>query len=169
MSRRAEIVRAAERLLEEHGAEALTMRRLGEELGMRAPSLYKHIAGKGDLVTALQGRALLLQAEAMAGALTLADLAGAYRAWACAHPRLYELVARHPLDRAALPPGAESAAAGPLLRAVGGDVDRARAVWAVAHGLVDLELAGRLPADADLDAAWAAAVAAFTAAAGTAR
>ena len=38
---------------------------------------------------------------------------------------------------------------------------RARALWGLAHGLVDLELAGRFPPGADIDAAWAAAVASF--------
>jgi hypothetical protein len=38
------------------------------------------------------------------------------------------------------------------------DVDLARAAWAAVHGLVVLELADRFPPDADLDAAWAAAV-----------
>ena len=38
------------------------------------------------------------------------------------------------------------------------DPDLARAAWAAVHGLVALELADRFPPDADLDAAWAAAV-----------
>jgi hypothetical protein len=47
------------------------------------------------------------------------------------------------------------------VRAAGGQ-DRARAVWAFAHGMVGLELSGRFPPDADLDAAWRAGIAAFT-------
>jgi hypothetical protein len=39
--------------------------------------------------------------------------------------------------------------------AVGGDPDRARAAWAFAHGMTILELDGRFPTNADLDAAWA--------------
>jgi AcrR family transcriptional regulator len=164
LSRRDEVVDVAERVLEAEGPEALTMRRLGEELGMRAPSLYKHVTGKDDIVAALQARALQGQAAALAGDTTLTALAGSYRAWALAHPRLYDLISRRSLDRAHLPPGVEAAAAAPLLRAVGGDVARARALWGLAHGLVDLELAGRFPADADLGAAWSVAVAAFAAA-----
>jgi len=161
VSRRDEVVDVAERLLETEGPEALTMRRLGEELGMRAPSLYKHVTRKDDIVAALQARALRGQAAALAGDDTLAALASSYRGWARAHPRLYDLISRHPLDRDALPPGVEAAAAEPLLRAVGGDVAQARALWGLAHGLVDLELAGRFPVDADLDAAWSVAVGAF--------
>ena len=63
-----------------------------------------------------------------------------------------------PLPREDLPEGLEARAAGPVLRAFGGDVDRARAGWALAHGLTSLELAGRFPVGADLDAAWAIGV-----------
>jgi AcrR family transcriptional regulator len=139
------------------------MRRLGQELGMRAPSLYKHVTSKDDIMTALQVRALQGQAAALADTRTLAEVSAAYRRWALAHPRLYELIARHPLDRARLPPGVEAAAAAPLLSAAGGNVDLARALWGLGHGLVDLELAGRFTPDANIDAAWAAAVDAFTA------
>jgi hypothetical protein len=44
---------------------------------------------------------------------------------------------------------------------VAGDQDRARAIWAFAHGMTILELDGRFPAGADLDAAWARGVAAL--------
>jgi hypothetical protein len=66
-----------------------------------------------------------------------------------------------PLDRARLAPGVERQAAQPLLDAVGGDDDRARALWAFAHGMTILELNGRFPADADLAAAWERGIAAF--------
>jgi AcrR family transcriptional regulator len=161
VTRRDEVIDVAERLLEAEGPDALTMRRLGEALGMRAPSLYKHVAGKDDIVTALQARALTAQAAALAGRTNLTTLAAAYRTWALDHPRLYTLLSGRALDREALPPGVEAAAAEPLLRLTGGDVARARALWGLAHGLVDLELAGRFPPDADIDAAWAAAIAGF--------
>jgi AcrR family transcriptional regulator len=138
------------------------MRRLGDELGMRAPSLYKHIAGKDDIEVALQARGLAGLAQALAPtAGDITALAAGYRSWALAHPRLYELMTRRPLSRDRLPEGLEDAAAQPLLITVGGDMDRARALWGLAHGLIDLELAGRFPPDADLDAAWAAAVSAL--------
>jgi hypothetical protein len=59
-----------------------------------------------------------------------------------------------PLQRERLTPGAEARAAAPGVQALGGDVDAARAVWAFAHGMTILELNGRFPPDADLDAAW---------------
>jgi AcrR family transcriptional regulator len=159
VSRRDEILDAAQELLQLEGPEAMSMRRLAEALGIRAPSLYKHVRGKEEIIAALQERALRAMAEALRDAEPgLRDLAAAYRAWALAHPEPYSLVTRHPLDRERLSPGVEDAAAAPLLAATGGDIDRARALWALAHGLVDLELAGRFPADADLDATWRAAL-----------
>ena len=72
------------------------------------------------------------------------------------------LMTDRPLARERLPAGLEASAAAPLLAALG-DRDRARAAWAAAHGLAALELAGRFPAGADVDAAWAAMVHAFSA------
>ncbi|GAA3250053.1 TetR/AcrR family transcriptional regulator [Dactylosporangium siamense] len=162
MNRRSEVVDAAERILEREGPDAVTMRRLADELGIQAPSLYKHVAGKTEIQTALQQRALeRLGAVLTAAGADLPTLVAAYRRWALQHPRLYELSARHPLDRQRLASGIEAAAAAPLLRVTGGNIAAARAIWGFAHGLVDLELANRFPPDADLDAAWAHAINAF--------
>lgn len=50
----------------------------------------------------------------------------------------------------------------PAAAAVRGDPDLARAVWAFAHGMTILELDGRFPPNADLDAAWASGIAALS-------
>ena len=44
------IVRTAAAFADEHGIEALSMRKLGEAAGVEAMSLYNHIAGKEDLL-----------------------------------------------------------------------------------------------------------------------
>jgi AcrR family transcriptional regulator len=174
-----EVVAAARRLLEEEGAEALTMRRLAEQVGIKAPSLYKHLPDKTALeaaiiATGLEDAATMFEAAvataapgagagnggAGGGGAALVALAGAYREFALAHPHLYRLMHNGPLPRQHLPPGAEDRAAAPVLQAAGSRA-RARAVWAFAHGMVMLELDQRFPADADLDAAWAAGIAAF--------
>ena len=198
---------AGRRLLEEEGPEALTMRRLAERLGIRAPSLYKHLPDKAALEAAIiatgfeeaaaafeaavegaadgggqgahggaggtasdgagTGAGRALPALAAGGTLpvlgaggTLPALAAAYRRFALAHPHLYRLMTNGPLPREHLPPGLEDRTAAPVLRAAGSQA-RARAVWAFAHGMVMLELDHRFPADADLDAAWRAGIAAF--------
>ena len=52
-----EIVAAARELLEEEGA--VSMRRLADRLGIKAPSLYKHLPGKQALEAALISDAFL--------------------------------------------------------------------------------------------------------------
>ena len=47
---RERVVRAAVVFADEHGIEPLTMRRLGDELGVKAMSLYNHVAHKDDLL-----------------------------------------------------------------------------------------------------------------------
>lgn len=166
VSRREEIVAAARTLLEAQGPEAVTMRAIAVQLGIRAPSLYKHIANKRELEVALIAEGFTEQAEAFETVSgTASDLlpafGAAYRDWARRHPHLYRLMTDGPLPRDELPVGVEARAAQPLIDAVGGDPDRARAVWAFAHGMVSLELADRFPPHADLEAAWAAGLTAL--------
>ena len=47
---RERVLRAAVGLADEHGLRALTMRRLAEELGAEAMSLYYHVAKKEDVL-----------------------------------------------------------------------------------------------------------------------
>lgn len=47
---RERILRAAVDLADREGLDALTMRRLGTELGVEAMSLYKHVSNKGDIL-----------------------------------------------------------------------------------------------------------------------
>jgi AcrR family transcriptional regulator len=161
-----EIVAAGRALLDEGGPDALTMRAIADRLGIRAPSLYKHIPDKAELENAIIADAFVEQAGAFAKAAgrskePLVAIGRAYRKWALAHPHLYRLMTMRLLDRDHLPEGVESRAAAPLIAACGGDGDLARAVWAFAHGMTSLELVGRFPADADIDAAWATGIAAF--------
>lgn len=163
--RKAGIVAAARELLEAGGPEAVTMRAIAERLAIQAPSLYKHFPDKDALEAALVAAGFVEQAQAFVAASRsrkpLAALAWAYRSWAKAHPHLYLLMTNRPLDRVRLPDGVEASAAAPLIRACGGDPNRARAAWAFAHGMTSLELANRFPPDADLDAAWQCGIAAL--------
>ena len=158
------IVAAARRILEAEGRDALTMRRLGAEVGIRAPSLYKHFPDKSSVEIALIEIGFENMAQALESAAgqagSLSALATAYRAWALEHPHLYRLLTSGSLPRERLRPGVEARAAAPI-QAVAGDTDRARACWAFAHGMVILELDGRFPPGADLDAAWAAGLSAL--------
>jgi AcrR family transcriptional regulator len=167
-----QIVDAAEDLLEERGPDGLTMRTLAARLGIQAPSLYKHVAGKDELEVLLIAQALRDQGAAMHAAVdaigarasrrtSLTTLAKAYRTWALAHPHLYRLATQGSLPRAELPEGLEAWTAAPLVRAAGSEA-KARAAWAFAHGMTILELNGRFPPEADLDRAWDAGITALS-------
>jgi AcrR family transcriptional regulator len=164
--RQRQIAAAARALLDAEGPEGLTMRRVADALGIKAPSLYKHVPDKTALEQLVVAEGFIEVAEALEAAMLdaadpLAALAKAYRDYAIAHPHLYRLMNYQPLRRDLLPAGLEERAAMPLLAAVGHDGDKARALWAFAHGMVSLEIDGRFPPDADLPAAWKAGLATF--------
>ena len=169
--RQAQTADTARALLEAEGPQALTMRRIAGALGIKAPSLYKHVPDKAALEALVVAAGFAELADTLAAAADgashadgtgkLAAIAGAYRAYAVAHPHLYRLMTYQPLRRDLLPAGLEARAAQPLAEAVGYDEARARAMWAFAHGMVSLEIDGRFPPQADLDEAWRAGLAAF--------
>ena len=162
----AEIVSAARELLEKEGREGLTMRAIGAALGIQAPSLYKHVDDKEEIEAMLQADALLEMGLTMRKALaklgprrakakSLEALARAYRSWAGANPHLYRLATEGELPRDQLPEGLEAWSAMPLVE-VAGTEDRARAIWAFAHGMTILEIDARFPPGANLGRAWQA-------------
>ena len=162
-----EIVASAREVLEDAGPSGLSMRALADRLGIRAPSIYKHLADKQALENAVISAGFEEFAAALEAAQAeddpLGAFAAAYRRFATEHPHLYRLMTEHPLQRDALVPGAEDRASAHVLVAAGGDPALARALWGLAHGLTILELNGRFPADADLDAAWEQGLDAFRA------
>ena len=166
--RAAEVVAAARSILEKEGAAGLTMRRLGDELGMRAPSIYKHFPDKAAVEVALIEEALFEVGEVLQAAVAkpgrrgaVASLLRAYRDHCVRHPNLYRLATQGPLAREALPDGLEDWAGEPFFLATG-DPYRAQALWSFAHGMVILEIDGRFPDGSDLDRTWRAGAAAFS-------
>lgn len=154
-----QIVTAARELLDEEGLEALSMRRLAERLGIRAPSLYKHFHSKESLEATLisegfREQGLIFEAALERSNEPLTSMAAAYRRYAQLNPGLYRLMYDRSVNRALLQPGSEESAVIPVVQAAGGDRDLARAAFAFAHGMTVLELNQRFPPDADLPAAW---------------
>lgn len=138
------IVGAARKLADRDGLEALTLRRLAAELGMQAPSLYKHFPDKAALLAALAadvsselGRLLAVWSQERGA--DLARLARGYRRFAQEH--------RHLLPR--LAPTRDAIEA---VSALAGGPDRSLAFLAMTDGLSRLEAP---------DSAWEAGVAAF--------
>ncbi|HEX6167883.1 MAG TPA: TetR family transcriptional regulator, partial [Acidimicrobiales bacterium] len=64
-ARAAEVVAAARIVLERDGAGGLTMQSVADELHIKAPSLYKHVAGKRAIEVELVADALAEMGEAL--------------------------------------------------------------------------------------------------------
>jgi hypothetical protein len=77
-----------------------------------------------------------------------------YRDWALTHTNLYPVVFQQHLHRELLPEGLERQVLGQVVAAAGGSHTQARVLLAQLHGLVDLELQGRVPNDADMNETW---------------
>lgn len=135
------------------------MRVLADRLHIKAPSLYKHVADKEEIIADLQARGMEEFAIAISKAgKSRKSKALAYRQWALENPHLYEITMRTPLLRERIPTGLEESVTEMLISITGKDHEHARAVWALMHGLVDLEIAGRFPEDANLDLTWKRAI-----------
>lgn len=171
-ARVAQTVAVARRILEAEGPDALTMRRLADELGIRAPSLYKHFASKAAVESAIIEDVLFdigeATHEALRSSVTTSPLLGlltTYRTFSVAHPDLYRLATGGRLARQSLPPGLEEWAGNPWF-VVTGDPSLAQALWSFAHGMVILELDDRYPPGSALDDTWRAGADAFERSAG---
>ena len=166
------VVAAAAELADAEGLKAVTLARLSSDLGVRAPSLYSHVAGLDDLRRriALRGAGELAAAlqAAVAGRArgdALSALADAYRAYALAHPGTYAALQRAP---AADDPAAAGAAADvvevvlAVLRGYELEGDAAlhatRVIRAALHGFVSLETGGGFGLPLALDDSFAALV-----------
>ena len=171
-----EIIDAARRIVQERGFKALSMRALGREVGVTAPTLYDYYANKDAVLDALfcAGADRLCQsfAEAIAanppGLPRLRALAMAYRSFARTDPDLFHLVfakvdAAYQPSEAVLPHAAavfalvvETVREGMDLGHLRADdpVAVALATWGMTHGTVMLEITGHLvgcsPSDADI-------------------
>jgi TetR/AcrR family transcriptional regulator, tetracycline repressor protein len=97
------IVRAALESIDRSGTQGLTMRRLGQHLGVEAMSLYRYVAGREDLLEAVVTKLLENVANGVDDEFRstwqgyLQALAHAVRDIAVSHPAAFPLVAtRHP-------------------------------------------------------------------------
>lgn len=171
-----QLVRAATAVLDGEGPDALTMRRLADELGIQAPSLYKHVRDKAVVEAALVEDALFEMGDALHASIRRPGRRGpvdavlrAYRAKALERPHRYRLATTGQLRRDLLAPDVEEWAGHPFYVAADHDPQQAQALWSCAHGMAILEIDGRYPQGSDLDATWAAAAHAFGRPSGAAR
>ena len=102
---RSRIHQAALRIVDADGLDGLSMRKLAAELGVRAPSLYGHVASKEELLHAVAND--LMEAVDISGfgtgdwQLGLRTWARSYRATLGTHPNLVPFMAYGPARRSA--------------------------------------------------------------------
>jgi AcrR family transcriptional regulator len=101
---RQRILRAALRLIDRDGLEALTMRKLGATLGVEGMALYRHVGSKRELLEGVV-ELLLEELEIPQAGASWVDawhaIARSYRRLAHSHPGAFRLLALSPLTTAA--------------------------------------------------------------------
>lgn len=128
---RERVLDAAIDLADREGVDALSMRRLGAELGVQAMSLYNHVANKRDLLDAVAGRLLARMEIPPANEASWEDglrqVCRSYRRLAHDHPGLFLLVLARPLASPEVLPPLEATLT--FLRKAGLDAQRALDVF----------------------------------------
>lgn len=97
------VIEGALRSIDEHGAQGLTMRGLGQDLGVEAMSLYRYVSGREDILEAVVSHLLDGLPDQLDEQLCaswqgyLQSLAHTVRNVSLRHPQAFPLVAtRHP-------------------------------------------------------------------------
>jgi AcrR family transcriptional regulator len=164
-----------QRVVEEAGAVAdaggldrLTLAAVAERFGVAIPSLYKHVNGLDGLrrdlaVLALRELTATLSRAAVgrAGRDALHAMAGAYRAYATAHPGRYAATVRAPAPGDTEHLAAADNALDVFLAILAGygitgpdAIDAIRGLRAALHGFVALEAAGGFGLPQSVDASY---------------
>jgi AcrR family transcriptional regulator len=114
---RERIVSAAVDFIDERGLPGLTMRRLGEALGVEAMSLYRYVPGKEDLLDAVVARIVdqmqnadLVDSPDHGWQEFMQRVAHGVRRVALDHPKVFPLVASRPPEAPWLRPPLRSVA-----------------------------------------------------------
>lgn len=159
------VVDAAASLIDDSGWEQLSLAALAKQVGVAAPSLYKHIGSLEDLRRRLAARAvdelgvaLARAAAGRSGPDALAATAGAYRSYARRFPGRYAATIRAPEAGDERHLAASEAVLGVVLAVLEGygitgddAVDGARFLRSALHGFITLEQAGGFGLPRDLD------------------
>jgi AcrR family transcriptional regulator len=162
-----DIVQAARRIVHEHGADALSMQAIADQVGVRAPSLYKRFTNRDAVLDVVAkeclddlGARLARASRNLSGAPALAAMAKTYRDFAKRTPRLYKLLYTQRGEAADLVQARADAVA-PLLQVLASVVERpeqrlpaARMLTAFLHGFVSMEIEGAFKLGGDVTKAF---------------
>jgi AcrR family transcriptional regulator len=162
-----EIVTVGRRLIEPAGLNGLTMQAVAAEVGIRAPSLYKHVANRDQLVKLIVDDAIDELAASLERVVDgqdpgadLAALARAFRSFARMYPGAYGLIFSSMPEKARPDPDRLAQASEAVMRATaslagpGHALEAARTLTAWAHGFVSMELAGAFRLGGEIDRAF---------------
>ena len=152
----AAVVAAGAALADEVGLVGLTMGLLAERVGVRTPSLYKHVDSLGALQRGIAvqakrelGAALARAAVGRSGPDAVRAFADAWRRWVLDHPGRYAATVRAPAADDEEDRRASDDALQVLLDILAGfglrgarAIDAARALRSALHGFASLEAAG---------------------------
>jgi len=172
MTPRARVLDAAERLLRAEGIAALSTRRVASEMGVTPMAMYRHFRSKDALVQALVDAGFARWETRLAEAVVapnprdkIVNAIAAYRDFALAEPRYFELMFLVPRPGVPRAPESLRATPSPSFAAVIGAMHACMAngefasadpsqtilmVWALAHGLLALHFTGRFGFDEPL-------------------
>ena len=162
-----EIVAVGRRLIEPAGLNGLTMQAVATEVGIRAPSLYKHVANRDQLVKLIVDDAIDELAASLERVVDgqdpgadLAALARAFRSFARKYPGAYGLIFASMPDKARPDPDRLARASEAVMRTTaslagpGHALEAARTLTAWAHGFVSMEAAGAFRLGGEIDRAF---------------
>jgi AcrR family transcriptional regulator len=162
-----QIVKAGRDIVETDGIDGLTMQSVAARVGVRAPSLYKRLHGRNELLRLVANdaaaeltRDLESAADGKDARRDLASLASTFRRFAHANPGAYSLIFAPLPDGARADAGWSVRASAPVIdtteRLAGTDhaLEAARTVVAWANGFIAMELAGAFRLGGDVDRAF---------------
>lgn len=161
------VIEAATALVDEEGVDSLSLSRVARELHVKPPSLYNHVDGlealrRGIALRASEDVGTQVGKASMgrAGRSALRAVADELRAYAAAHPALYELMAQIRVDDQDFAT-ASLQALEPVIAVIRGFdlpedevIHAARTLRASLHGFVSIESAGGFGLDVDIDASF---------------
>ncbi len=159
------VVAEAEQIADSVGLHRLTLAALADRVGVRQPSLYKHIEGMGELQRRISIRAKTELASVLGRAAVgrsrgdaIAAIATAYRTWAHQHPGRYAAAQRAPSAGDADDEAASTAVVQVVADVLAGfnlagddAIDAIRALRSALHGFISLEAAGGFGLPVDID------------------
>lgn len=154
------IVLAARDLLEEGGPGGLTMNAVADRVGVRAPSLYKRVRSREQVIQLVAEATLTELADRVASASTAAEVLNAFRDFGRDRPAAFRLVMMPgegvPTARAEFGATASEVMLRICRDLAGPDraLEAARTLTSWAVGFIGMELNGNFRLGGDVDAAW---------------